>query len=310
MVLVAAWGLLAVVGLAQLVLPDRSDDPDQRNDTNLAYSDPESDPDTGSDTATDSEAGAGEGSVGGVGRSGDRTLGIGPADDQPDLGQAPIADPAGWREVKIELDPEAYVATVKSSDAPGHGVASFGQPAQGAVQHWFPSPTQFGGDRVFLVLDQTSSDDFIKVSLPVMPNGQDGWIARDQVEITKVEHRAMIDLSMHSLTVWDGDGMVTSTKAVTGRPTTPTPLGTFYVRDIVAQDDPDGQFGPYVLALSGFSEVLETFDGGLPALAIHGTDRPDQVGRELSAGCIRIPNDLITMLAESVPLGTPVTVVA
>ncbi len=314
MILLLAWGLLAVGGLFQLIRPDTplaEDDDTAYDDTALAYTDDgdggDDDPANGRSTGEiDSQGGESDGPDGD-----DPRLGIGPADEQsPSLGRAPATDPAGWREVEIELDPEAYVATVKSSTAAGHGVASLLQPAPGAVQHWFPSPTQFGGERVFLVIDQTTSEDYIKVSLPVMPNGQEGWIPRSEVEITKVQHRAMIDLSAHSVTVWDAEGMVMSTKAVTGEPATPTPMGTFYVRDIVPQTDPEGGFGPYVLALSGFSEVLETFDGGLPALAIHGTDRPDQIGTEQSAGCIRIPNDLITVLAKSVPLGTPVTVVA
>ncbi len=207
--------------------------------------------------------------------------------------------------IDVTLPTESFVATVTTS-----GVAAMAEPALGPVQHWFPNPTQFGGDRVFLVVDQTSSDEWIKVSLPVKPNGQEGWIPRDEVEITPVNHRALVDLSDDSLTVWDGDEIIVNTKAVTGKPSTPTPFGQFYVRDIIAQDNPSGAYGPYILALSGFSEVLETFNGGLPALAIHGTNNPNQIGTERSSGCVRIPNELITLLADSVPLGTPVTVAA
>jgi lipoprotein-anchoring transpeptidase ErfK/SrfK len=178
------------------------------------------------------------------------------------------------------------------------------------VEHFFPNPTQFGSVRTFLVVDQTSSEDYVKVALPVKPNGQEGWIPRSEVEITTVGHRALVDLSDDSVTVWDGDEVIVDTKAVTGKPSTPTPVGVFYVRDVIAQPNVGGSYGPYILALSGFSEVLETFNGGLPALAIHGTNNPGQIGSERSSGCVRIPNDLITILADTVPLGTPVTIVA
>lgn len=221
-------------------------------------------------------------------------------------GPAPDDEPAESDvDVALTLPTESFVATVTTN-----GVASMAQPAPGAVQHWFPNPTQFGGERVFLVTDQTTSDEWVKVSLPVKPNGQEGWIPRAEVEITPVTHRALVDLSDDSVTVWDGDDVIVSTKAVTGKPSTPTPFGQFYVRDIIAQSNPSGAYGPYILALSGFSEVLETFEGGLPALAIHGTNNPSQIGTERSSGCVRIPNELITLLADSVPLGTPVTVAA
>lgn len=199
----------------------------------------------------------------------------------------------------------ATVATVV-----GDGIAARTNPDDGPETHWFPNPTQFGGDRTFLVVDDTSSPDWIKVSLPVMPNGQEGWIPRSAVELSTVSHRAEVNLSDATVTVWDGDEIVSTTQAVTGRTSAPTPLGRFYVRDIIAQPDPDGDYGPWILALSGFSEVLDTFDGGLPALAIHGTDEPEEIGNALSSGCVRVPNDVIELLAETVPLGTPVTVVA
>jgi hypothetical protein len=214
-------------------------------------------------------------------------------------------DPAGWDRAGPVLSPTSVVATVTSD-----GVASLTAPEPGDHVHWFPNPTQFGSPRTFLVIDDTSSADYIKVSLPVMPNGQEGWIPRSEVELSTVEHRAVVDVSDRSVTVWRGDEVVATTGAVTGKEDTPTPTGLFYVRDIIAQPDPGGGYGPWILALSGFSEVLDTFNGGLPALALHGTDKPEQIGSARSSGCVRVPNEVISLLAETVPLGTPVAVVA
>lgn len=199
----------------------------------------------------------------------------------------------------------AVVATVIGGE-----ITATAAPGVGPETHWFTNPTQFGGARTFLVVDDTTSENYVKVSLPVMPNGQEGWIRRSAVELSTVTHRAEVDLSEATVTVWDGDEVLVTTRAVTGRPSAPTPLGRFYIRDIIAQPRPDGDYGPWILALSGFSEVLASFDGGLPALALHGTDEPAEIGNALSSGCIRVPNDIITTLAQTVPLGTPVTVVA
>lgn len=289
--LIVAWGLLAIGTVFQLVRPDSSaTDTADGPSGDLAFTD-EGEP-TDADESNETDGGT---------TTDDRL----PVEDPERATTSAPAGDADGGPPEVVLAEESFVATVT-----GPGVVSMAEPVEGDIQHWFPNPTQFGGERVFMVTDQTSSEQYVKVSLPVKPNGQEGWILRSEVEITAIHHRALIDLSEDSVTVWDEDGIVVRSDAVTGKPSTPTPLGVFYVRDVVTQDDPAGAFGPYVLALSGFSEVLDTFDGGLPALAIHGTNRPDQIGSEVSSGCIRIPNDLISILAESVPLGTPVTVVA
>lgn len=202
-----------------------------------------------------------------------------------------------------ELGEGTWVAT-----AIGDGVESLDAPSSdAAIDWWFPSPTQFNGPRVFLVVDAT--EEYLEVMIPVRPNGATGWIRRDEVTLSEVQHRAEINLTTDSLTVWDGEEIIVETAAATGKPTTPTPLGEFFVRDVI-ESNPNGAYGSFILGLSGYSEALETFAGKEPAIAIHGTNRNDLVGQEVSNGCIRIPNELIELLAEAVPLGTPVTVVA
>lgn len=60
---------------------------------------------------------------------------------------------------------------------------------------------------------------------------------------------------------------------------------------------PDNPMGTHALYL------------GWPQYAIHGTDKPFGIGRRVSSGCIRMyPEDIIKVY-NSVPVGTPVTVV-
>ena len=131
----------------------------------------------------------------------------------------------------------------------------------------------------------------------------------EDAEVTSHRFRAQVALGDRSVTVWDGEDVVVQTTAVIGKDTTPTPLGSFFVNDLIEKWE-GSAYGPQILSLSGFSEAMETFGGGVPVIAIHGTNRPELMGGAHSNGCIRIPNNVIAVLAETVPIGTPVDIVA
>jgi lipoprotein-anchoring transpeptidase ErfK/SrfK len=48
----------------------------------------------------------------------------------------------------------------------------------------------------------------------------------------------------------------------------------------------------------------------MPVVAFHGTSKPELIGQAVSNGCIRVPNDAIAKIAATVPVGTPVDIVA
>ena len=60
------------------------------------------------------------------------------------------------------------------------------------------------------------------------------------------------------------------------------------------------------LATDAYSEVIDEFDSGVPVVALHGTNTPEYVGQARSNGCIRVPNEIIQQLADTMPQGTPV----
>ena len=51
-------------------------------------------------------------------------------------------------------------------------------------------------------------------------------------------------------------------------------VGKFYLRVLIKAPDPTTVYGPYAYGLSGFSEVLQTFNGGPGQLGLHGTNQP------------------------------------
>ena len=171
------------------------------------------------------------------------------------------------------------------------------------------NPTFWGSELVLMVEERTLDGEWLRVQIPVRPNGTEGWIPAADAELESHFVRARVDLTERSVTVWDGDDLIAETGAVIGTERTPTPVGRFFVNDLVEKWE-GSAYGPYILSLSAFSEALETFAGGIPVIAIHGTNRPELVGGAHSNGCIRIPNDVVTFLAENVPMGTPVDIVA
>jgi lipoprotein-anchoring transpeptidase ErfK/SrfK len=100
--------------------------------------------------------------------------------------------------------------------------------------------------------------------------------------------------------------VLTATAAI-GSPQTPTPTGHYYVNQRLVPTDTSGPFGPGAIGISAFSEVLTGWTQGGP-IAIHGTNRPDLIGRAVSNGCIRVRNDLLQRMFDRTLTGTPVTV--
>lgn len=164
------------------------------------------------------------------------------------------------------------------------------------------------GEVVLLVLE--AGDAWLRVQLPVRPNGSTGWIRVQDVRTSR--HRYAIDISLgdYELVLTQGVREVMRTPIGVGRADRPTPGGDYYIKELLAPPDPDGIYGPYAYGLSGFSNVLSEFAGGEGVIGIHGTNEPDLIGTDASSGCIRLPNDVVTRLVEEIglPLGTPVSI--
>jgi lipoprotein-anchoring transpeptidase ErfK/SrfK len=130
------------------------------------------------------------------------------------------------------------------------------------------------------------------------------------VALAQNPYRIVVHLGKHRLDVFNGEQRVLRKPVGIGTEATPTPKGRYYVTQLYEPPNPGGAYGPFAYALSGFSEVLETFQGGDPIIGIHGTNRPDLVGQDVSHGCIRLRNAAVTRLAAMLPLGTPVEIEA
>ncbi|NLA37047.1 MAG: L,D-transpeptidase [Actinobacteria bacterium] len=169
----------------------------------------------------------------------------------------------------------------------------------------FDHPTPWSFELTFVVTEDHGP--WLRVLFPVRPNGTQGWVSRDQVRLSTIDAHVRIDLTGRRLVATIGDEVIADTAVVIGAPATPTPTGRLYLTDF--DERPAGSsYGPWIAALSGYSQALDEFSGGVPVIAIHGTNNPGAVGEARSNGCIRVPNDVIRVLRQRLPLGTPVDI--
>jgi lipoprotein-anchoring transpeptidase ErfK/SrfK len=169
--------------------------------------------------------------------------------------------------------------------------------------------TEYNIPRTYLVTDQTSRPGWLNVLLPIRPNGSSGWIKASDVTLGTSDYEIRVEIAARKLTLLKLGEPILESGVVVGADRTPTPPGRFYVTDPVdLHRNPNSGYGVFALGISGYSDVLMSFNGGPGQIAVHGTNNPAQVGQNVSNGCVRVPNDIIEQLAVQAPLGTPVTI--
>lgn len=171
----------------------------------------------------------------------------------------------------------------------------------------FQNPTERGGPRVFQALSR-SGDGWIEVLLPIRPNGSRGWIREEAVTLSSNPYQIAINVSNHELSIYRGNELQMQTVIGVGTGQTPTPIGSFYLTELLRPSDPTGIYGPYAYGLSGYSDTLRSFNGGEGVIGIHGTNDAEALGGDVSHGCIRVENGTIEEMVQYLPLGTPVNI--
>jgi lipoprotein-anchoring transpeptidase ErfK/SrfK len=170
------------------------------------------------------------------------------------------------------------------------------------------SRTRLTGIATVLPVLESTTGGWLRVSLAGRPNGRSGWIRSDSTRRTATAWRVAVDLSSRTVTVLRVGRAVRTFRAVVGKPSTPTPTGSFFVEEPVRLGA-GAAGGPYALALSARSNVLQEFDGGPGQIAIHGRDNVGgTLGTAASHGCVRLADNAMRWLVGRVGAGTPVTI--
>ncbi len=135
-----------------------------------------------------------------------------------------------------------------------------------------------------------------------------GWITSRHVELTRVNWSLHAVLSRHELYVYHAGRLTRRYLIADGRPTAPTPTGTYAVTDRLSTGDPEGSYGCCILALSAKApHAISDWDGG-NRIAIHSYPITSTIGQSVSHGCMHVTDAEGRWLLTHVPVGTPVVI--
>lgn len=152
---------------------------------------------------------------------------------------------------------------------------------------------------------------WVRVQLPLRPNGTSGWVPARAVRLAGTSVRIVVRLGARRLEVWRGARRVRSWPAGFGRAATPTPTGRFAVQDPVPVDPRARHlYSRHALILTAHSVALRRFMGGEALIAIHGTGtgQAQRVGRPSSYGCVILGDAALAATARYAAPGTPVVI--
>jgi lipoprotein-anchoring transpeptidase ErfK/SrfK len=147
---------------------------------------------------------------------------------------------------------------------------------------------------------------WLRISLPMRPNGRKGWVKATSVQTRPVRSSIVIDLSARKLRVLENGKTRYATRVAIGRRGMETPTGgNFYV---TATFKPKERFlGAFAFETSAYSKLSEWPGGGV--VGLHGTSMPWLLGKAVSHGCVRMSNAAALVLKRLTPAGTPLRIV-
>jgi lipoprotein-anchoring transpeptidase ErfK/SrfK len=224
-------------------------------------------------------------------------------------GAAPAAPAApGAPATRPDAAPVAQVALAKGANVDVYPSPNAPTPMRSDPNPWiYDNQPNAKVPLVYLVKSAVDAN-WLEVYLASRPNGSTGFVKRDQVDVKPDAYRIEVRLGAFNIKAYDGATKILDAPIAVGAEDGPTPGGLYYVNVLLASSDPT--YGPYAFGLSGHSDVYQTFNGGDGQLGLHGTDQPDKIGTRVSHGCIRLKNEDISTLANQIPLGTPIQILA
>jgi len=188
-----------------------------------------------------------------------------------------------------------------------HAYPGNGAPTTGAVSATRPLT---GSATTLPVIGTASANGvaWVRVLLPQRPDESAGWISTNGTRVGSDPWYVEVSRAQRHATIYRNGRTVRSFPVVVGRPSMPTPAGLFFVAEIV-NEGYETVTGPYALATSDYSNVLQEFDGGPGQIAMHGrVGLPEPLGTASSHGCIRFANEDIVWLAQHLTPGTPLNI--
>jgi lipoprotein-anchoring transpeptidase ErfK/SrfK len=148
---------------------------------------------------------------------------------------------------------------------------------------------------------------WLHIRLPRRPNGTTGWVVSSALGELRVVHtKLVVNRRTLRATLYDRGRPVFQAPVGVGKPSTPTPAGSFWIREkFHVAGSP--LYGTRAIGTSAYSNVLTDWPGG-GIVGLHGTSEPGLVPGRPSHGCVRMRNRDIERLYALAPVGTPVLI--
>jgi hypothetical protein len=169
----------------------------------------------------------------------------------------------------------------------------------------FATPDGFQETYILLVEHHVHGHAWILLRIPGRPNGREGWVPRSALDTFEVLHtQLVVDRQSSQLTLYRDGKPIFHAPVGTGKPSTPTPAGHYWITESFPSNNPF--YGPWAFGTSDYSTLTTWANDGV--VGLHGTNEPWLVPGHPSHGCIRLHNQDIVRLSHLVRIGTPLLV--
>ena len=171
--------------------------------------------------------------------------------------------------------------------------------------------TEDDATEVYIVLEgviDSSGRRWLHVRVPMRPHGRTGWVLDDALsELYVVRTQLVIDRAELRAKLYRRGKRIWSARVGIGRLSTPTPRGSFWIRERLRGLGDGSTYGSWAFGTSAYSNLSDWPGGGV--IGIHGTNQPKLIPGRPSHGCVRVRNDKMRRLARLMPVGTPVRII-
>jgi hypothetical protein len=170
--------------------------------------------------------------------------------------------------------------------------------------------TEDGYAEVYLVLKRytaANGKQWLKVRLPMRPNGRSGWVPRRALGRLHTVHTfLLVDKRRLRATLYRDGRRIWRAPVGVGKRGTETPGGNFWIRERLHVPSRGSLYGPLAFGTAAYSKLSDWPGGGV--IGIHGTNQPGLIPGRPSHGCVRVRNRAILRLGKLMPIGTPVRI--
>src|SRR5438128_9360712 len=148
-------------------------------------------------------------------------------------------------------------------------------------------------------------DVWVRMRVPGRPNGRIGWVSREALgEFRVTRWLLQVSLSARRIKAFYKGKLRFNYPVGVVKPSTPTPPGHFWIREIFKLSSRSNPYWPYAIGTSDYSRLTDWPGGGV--VGIHGDfGEPQLIPGDPSHGCMRLRNRDLAQLAPLLSVGTP-----